>query len=544
MWRPLPTLPGPILSTGVFDSEDSTVSDSSMTSGHTRTLQVAMFATGCSGIVAEYVLSTLATYLLGNAIFQWSIVMSMMLFSMGVGSRVSRSFRNHLLDTFIIIEFSLSLFCAASGAIVFGFAAWTEARIFIIYSLALVVGLFIGMEIPLATRINSDYQALRSNISAVMEMDYFGSLLGGLLFAFLLLPFLGLTYTPLVLGSINFAVAGFLFLRFKHLVRSRRLITVLFALVLLVLMVLAVAVRPIVRYGEQKKYKDLVVLSRQTQFQKIVMTRWKQWYWLYINGDEQFSTYDEERYHEPLVHPAMELALNPERILVLGGGDGLAVREILKHKIVKRITLVDIDGVMTDLAQHHPLFTAINQGAMNDPRVTVLNMDASSFLDSDDGLYNVIFIDLPDPDSMDLMHLYAQGFYRDLLKRLARGGMVVTQASSPYFAKKAFLCIKKTMEAAGLVTLPYHNQVPTLGEWGWILGTSEGDITGERLKTAASRLEFNDIKTRFLNPDAMKAMVLFGKGLFDTGDADAIKINTISNPVLLQYYQEGSWGVY
>lgn len=510
----------------------------------TRTLQVAMFATGCSGIVAEYVLSTLATYLLGNAIFQWSIVMSMMLFSMGVGSRVSRSFRNNLLDTFIIIEFSLSLFCAASGAIVFGFAAWTEARIFIIYSLALVVGLFIGMEIPLATRINSDYQALRSNISAVMEMDYFGSLLGGLLFAFLLLPFLGLTYTPLVLGTINFAVAGFLFLRFKHLIRSRRLITVLFVLVLLVLTALAVAVRPIVRYGEQKKYKDLVVLSRQTKFQKIVMTRWKQWYWLYINGDEQFSTYDEERYHEPLVHPAMALALNPERILVLGGGDGLAVREILKHKIVKKITLVDIDGVMTDLAQHHPLFTAINQGAMNDPRVTVLNMDASSFLDQDDGLYNVIFIDLPDPDSMDLMHLYAQGFYQDLLKRLARGGMVVTQASSPYFAKKAFLCIDKTMVAAGFVTLPYHNQVPTLGEWGWVLGTRRRDITGERLKTAASRLEFNDIKTRFLNPDAMQAMVLFGKGLFDTGDADKIKINTISNPVLLQYYQEGSWGIY
>ncbi len=518
--------------------------DSSMSPGHTRTLQVAMFATGCSGIVAEYVLSTLATYLLGNAIFQWSIVMSMMLFSMGVGSRVSRSFRNNILDTFIIIEFSLSLFCAASGAIVFGFAAWTEARIFIIYSLALVVGLFIGMEIPLATRINSDYQALRANISAVMEMDYFGSLLGGLLFAFLLLPFLGLTYTPLILGAINFSVAGFLVLRFKNLVVAKRLIFTLFVVVLVILIALSAAVSPIVRYGEQKKYKDLVVLSRQTRFQKIVMTRWKQWYWLYINGDEQFSTYDEERYHEPLVHPAMKLALNPERVLVLGGGDGLAVREILKHRVVKKITLVDIDGVMTDLARHHPLFTRINQGAMDDPRVTVLNMDAASFLDRDEGLYNVIFIDLPDPDSMDLMHLYARGFYQDLLRRLARGGMIVTQASSPFFARKAFLCIDKTMAAAGLVTLPYHNQVPTLGEWGWILGTRAGDITGERLKALASGLEFDDIETRFLNPDAMQAMVLFGKGLFDTPDADSIKINTISDPVLLQYYQEGSWGVY
>lgn len=513
-------------------------------SGHTRTLQVAMFATGCSGIVAEYVLSTLATYLLGNAIFQWSIVMSMMLFSMGVGSRISRSFNKNLLDTFIIIEFSLSLFCAASGAIVFGLAAWTEARIFIIYSLALIIGLFIGMEIPLATRINSNYQELRSNISAVMEMDYFGSLLGGLLFAFLLLPFLGLTYTPLILGTINFVVAGFLFLRFRSLVRLRRTLAVFFVLVLVIIIALAATIRPIVRYGEQKKFKDLVVLSRQTKFQNIVVTRWKEWHWLYINGDQQFSTYDEERYHEPLVHPAMKLALNPENILILGGGDGLAVREILKYKTVKKITLVDIDPVMTDLALNNPIFTTANEGAMADPRVTIHNEDASSFLDRDNLIYNVIIVDLPDPDSVDLMHLYSRGFYKTLVNRLARGGMFVTQASSPYFARKAFLCIKKTIEAAGLVTLPYHNQVPTLGEWGWILGTKKGDITAEALKQKAGTIEFNDIPTRFLNLDAMQAMLLFGKGLFDSADADKIDINTISNPVLLRYYQEGSWGVY
>lgn len=503
-----------------------------------------MFATGCSGIVAEYVLSTLATYLLGNAIFQWSIVMSMMLFSMGLGSRISRNFRNNLLDTFILIEFTLSLFCAASSAIVFGFAAYTEARIFIIYSMALMVGLLIGMEIPLATRINSDYQELRSNISSVLEMDYFGSLLGGLLFAFVLLPFLGLTYTPLVLGSMNFAVAGFLFFRFKKLVAAKRIVGILFGVVFLIIMALAVTVKPIVRYGEQKKYKDLIVLSQQTKFQKIVMTRWKDWYWLYLNGDEQFSTYDEERYHEPLVHPAMKLALNPENILVLGGGDGLAVREILKYDTVKKITLVDIDAVMTGFAKNHPLFTSINQGAMSDPRVKVVNMDASSFLDGDDRLYNVIIIDLTDPDSMDIMHLYARSFYTDLSKRLARGGVVVTQASSPFFAKKVFLCIQKTMEAAGLVTLPYHNEVPTLGDWGWVLGVRNGDTTREKLKASASFLKFNDIETRFLNQDAMKAMLLFGKGLFDSVDADFIKINTISDPVLLRYYQEGSWGAY
>ncbi|MFO7883912.1 MAG: polyamine aminopropyltransferase [Desulfobacteraceae bacterium] len=518
--------------------------DQSQMDSCSRSLQISLFATGCSGIVAEFVLSTLAAYLLGNAVFQWTIVMSFMLFSMGLGSRVSRNFSVHLLDFFILTEFTLSILCAASSAVAFGFAAYTEVRSLIIYGLSLFIGFLIGMEIPLATRINSRYQGLRTNISSILEMDYFGSLLGGLVFAFVLLPFLGLTYTPIVLGSINFSVAVWLFFKFKHLIVLKKTIYSVFLSVFAALIVLSLGVEPIVRYGEQKKYKDKIIFARQTEFQRIVITQWKQWYWLYINGDEQFSTYDEERYHEPLVHPAMKIAGSCSKVLILGGGDGLAAREVLKHSQVKQITLVDIDPVITDLALNHPVLSMVNHGSMADKRVAVHNMDASAFLEMDDNLYNVIIIDLPDPDSVDLMQLYSLGFYMDLKNRLTRGGVIVTQATSPFFAKKAFLCINKTMQAAGFSTLPCHNQVPTLGQWGWILGVNQKDASPELLKKTASKLEFKDISTRFINNSAMISMIHFGKGLFDSEVSARIKVNRQSDPVLQNYYAQGSWGIY
>ncbi|OQY49522.1 MAG: spermidine synthase, partial [Desulfobacteraceae bacterium 4572_89] len=302
-----------------------------------RALQFCLFATGCSGIVAEFVLSTLATYLMGNATLQWTLIMSFMLFAMGLGSRWSRNFKTHLLDTFIVVEMLLSSLCALSAVLCFGLSIYMESREAVIYPLALAIGFLIGLEIPLATRINSGYQELRTNIASVLEMDYFGSLLGGILFAFVFLPFLGFAYTPVLLGSINFLVALWLLVRFHRLTHFRK------------------------------------VLSRQTRYQKIVMTRWRSHYWLYINGQEQFSTYDEERYHEPLVHPAMGLASSHGKILILGGGDGLALREVLKYRDVGSVTLVDLDPVMTRLAKNHPVLTGINHRSFHDPRVEVVN---------------------------------------------------------------------------------------------------------------------------------------------------------------------------
>jgi len=507
-------------------------------------LKASLFATGCAGIVAEFVLSTLATYLIGNAIFQWTIVMSLMLFAMGLGSRLSRFFKNHLLDVFILVEFLLSVLCAVAAELAYGLAAFTHYTGLIIYSQAFIIGCLIGLEIPLVTRLNDEYEDLRVNISGVMEKDYFGALFGGLVFAFLALPYLGMTYTPIILGAINFLVASFLLWKFLFLVNKKKLLVAGFVLSGLFLSVLALFAEPIIRYGEQKKYRDKVIYSKQTMHQKIVMTRWKDYYWLYINGQEQFSTFDEEKYHEPLVHPAMTIAHGRDRVLILGGGDGLALREVLKHEGVTSVTLVDMDPVMTGIASTHPLLVEINRGSMKNGKVEIVNQDASEFLKNDSNLYSIVIIDLPDPDSIDLMHVYSENFYRLLKHHLRKGGIMVTQAGSPYFSRKAFLCILKTIKTSGFTTLAYHNQIPTMGEWGWVLGAKDSDIDEDRLRELAMQLRFDAIDTRFLNRDAMISMVHFGKGILDTGQIDQIQVNTELNPVLYRYYHSGTWEMY
>lgn len=507
-------------------------------------LKASLFATGCAGIVAEFVLSTLATYLIGNAIFQWTIVMSLMLFAMGLGSRLSRMFHKDLLDTFIFIEFLLSILCAISAELAYGLAAFTQYIALIIYLQAFIIGCLIGLEIPLVTRLNDEYEELRINISGVMEKDYFGALFGGLLFAFIALPYLGMTYTPIILGSINFLVASFLLWRFVSLVRKKKILIAAFVLSLLFLSVLALFAEPIIRFGEQKKYKDKVIYSKQTKYQKIVMTRWKDYYWLFINSQEQFSTFDEEKYHEPLVHPAMKIARGSGSVLILGGGDGLALREVLKHGNVTSVTLVDMDPVMTNIAKNHPLLIEINNGSMKHSKVTIINQDASIFLKKDSALYSTVIIDLPDPDSIDLMHVYSENFYRMVQNHLERYGVMVTQASSPLFSKKAFLCIMKTIRASGFSILPYHNQIPTMGEWGWVLGVKESEVDEKGLRTLAMQLRFDAISTRFLNNDAMISMIHFGKGILGADYMDQIRVNTELNPVLYRYYHEGTWDMY
>lgn len=532
--------------------------------GHSRALKLSLFAAGCAGLVAEFVLSTLASYLLGNSVVQWTLTISLMLFSMGLGSRLSRHFEGDLLDRFIAIELLLSLLCASCAMACYALAAFIPNQTdLLIYSFCLAIGLMIGLEIPLATRINQSYECLRVNISSVMENDYYGALAGGIAFAFFAFPRLGLTYTPVALGGINLLVALLLYWRFRPLLHRPRSLGMVLSLGSVLLLSLGLFAQPILLFGEQSRYRDKIVFEKQTPYQRIVVTQWRDQFWLFINGSEQFSSLDEERYHEPLVHPALSLAPSRKEVLILGGGDGLAAREVLKYQDVHRITLVDLDPEMTRLASEHPLFLKLNQGSLRDPRVRVINQDAYRFLEElspqgaatpgslgqgalrgdgaleDRGLYDLILIDLPDPDAPELAKLYSREFFELGRHRLKGRGVLVTQATSPFHAPKAFVCIAKTMEEAGFSVLPYHTQVPTLGEWGWVLGMKREVILPDALKKAAQQLRFAGIPTRFLNQEAMISMVHFGKGVFEWWDR--IQPNTAPNPVLIQYYQEGWW---
>ena len=506
-------------------------------------LRIAIFATGLSGIVAEYILSTLATYFLGDAILQWTMTMSVMLFAMGVGSRISRTITTNLLEKFIIIEFLLSLLVSFSSLLVYTMSAWTVYTGFIIYGLSILIGLMIGMEIPLVTRLNNDFQVLRVNISSVLEYDYYGSLIGGVFFAFVGLPYLGLTYTPIVLGLVNFAVAiGLLFILWKDInVKLKTPISIAAAGLSIILISGFFIAQPIIRYGEQKKYKDKVIYTEQSKYQKIVITQWKNDYWLFINGNQQLSSFDEEMYHEPLVHPALSLSKTPYNILILGGGDGCAVREIIKHSEVQKITLVDLDPAMTNLGQNNDILLGINKNALANEKVHIINADGYTFIENTTEIFDVIIIDLPDPKSVELSRLYSYEFYSKCYKHLKKYGVLITQAGSPYFAPEAFHCIDNTMHKAGFNTIPMHNQVLTLGEWGWILGAK--NISKENLKTELQNLTFKSIETKWLNNEAMHLMTSFGKDFFSKNGA-AIEINEIHNPVLYKYYLNGSWDIY
>lgn len=506
-------------------------------------LKLALFATGLSGIVAEYILCTLATYFLGDSVLQWTLIVSIMLFSMGIGSKISKYIESNLFLKFIYIEFLLSILVSFSSLLAYISAGYTAYTGFIIYALSIAIGLLIGLEIPLVIRINKEFESLKVNISSVLELDYLGSLVGGLFFAFVGLPYLGLTYTPFVLGVVNFAVATILFLSVRKDISGKRKssLTLSFVTVLTLIIVGVNIAQPVILHGEQKRYTDKVIYSTQSKYQRIVMTQWQDDYWLYLNGNQQFSTIDEDKYHEPLVHPAMQISKMAKDVLILGGGDGCAAREILKYPTVESITLVDLDPAVTELCSSHPILKEINQGSLSHSKVNVLNEDGFNYLTKNQKYYDVIIVDLPDPKTIEINRLYSLEFYKLCYRFLRPNGVIVTQAGSPYFATKAFKCIETTLNAASFNTAMLHNHVITLGEWGWILGVKKGNK--EQLKNQLQSVEFKNVKTQWINNEAMLMMTSFGKEIyFDS--KEEIEVNKIHSPVLYQYYLKGNWDLY
>lgn len=504
-------------------------------------LKAAIFATGFSGVVAEYILSTLATYFLGDSIFQWIMTISLMLFSMGLWSRLSKHFERNLLKTFLLLEFSLSVLVSFAPLLVYTASAYTQAIGILIYSLAILVGLLIGMEIPLVIRINDDYEKLRFNISNILENDYYGSLLGGVFFAFIGLPIFGLIYTPFILGFVNLTVSVVVLIFLWELLKKaeQRSLVTTGSFILIFLTAGVFVADKVITYGEQRKYADKVVYAEQTKYQRIVITQWKNDYWLYLNGNQQLCTRDEVMYHEPLVHPAMTLHPNPVNVLVLGGGDGCAVREILKYPKVEQITLVDLDPAMTDLGKTHPILTKLNENSLHNEKVKVLNTDGFNYVQDNEDFFDVIIIDLPDPRSVELGRLYSYEFYKQCHRHLRPGGVIITQAGSPYFATRAFSCIVETMKTAGFQTVPLHNQVITLGEWGWSLGVKQAN---GNVKQQLRELEF-EVPTKWINKEAMALITSFGKDYYPW-DKDTVLVNRIHEPVLYKYYLKGNWDLY
>lgn len=504
-----------------------------------RVIKISVFVTGFSGILMEYIISTIASYLLGDTLFQWAIVISLFLFAMGSGSRITGLLKTSEVNYFILVESLITLTIVLSLPTAYACVAYPVALQVLLYATTFVLGVLIGMEIPLLIRINSRFDELPLNLSRLLEKDYIGALAGGLFFAFIGLRHFGPLTLGLIVAILNWFVALLFWLSFRSEQPLKKGLAALISTAGLMALVSFPIGPAVASWGEDQKYRDEIIYSEQTPYQRIVITKWRQFFWLYLDGHLQFSSYDEYRYHEVLVHPAMVAAVSRAHVLILGGGDGLAAREVLKYKDVEDVTIVDIDPAMTRLAGTHPLLVNLNEGALNDPRVKVINEDAGIFLDRASDLWNVIIVDLPDPRTPALERLYSVEFYRACKKHLARGGVLVTQATSPVFSPHAFWCIVKTVNSSDLNALPMHTYIPTFGDWGWVMGS---EFPPDILRLRVEKY-WNDMKptVTFLSPDVLKTLFVFSPA--DKIDSNMVDVNSNSKPVLYGYYRKGLWGL-
>jgi spermidine synthase len=290
------------------------------------------------------------------------------------------------------------------------------------------------------------------------------------------------------------------------------------ALTIAALLAALVGADRITTWAEDRFYADHVLYSESSPYQRVVVTASRAGVRLFLNGNLQFHSRDEYRYHEALVHPAMAAHGNPKRVLVLGGGDGLAAREVLKHRSVEEVVLVELDPHMTQLFATQPLLRELNGDALRSPKVRIVHADAFGWLDTHDDTFDVIVVDFPDPTNFSIGKLYTSSFYRLVDQHLRASGYAVVQTTSPLIARKSFWTVATTLESVGLAVVPYHAHVPSFGEWGFILA-------GRRPFRMPTELPPN---LRFIDRAGLPALFEFPPDMA----AVPAEVNRLSNQVL------------
>jgi spermidine synthase len=494
-------------------------------------LLTATFLVAVAGLIYELIAATLSSYLLGDSVRQFSFVLGIFLASMGIGAWVSRFVRDPL-PGFVWAQILLGLIGGFLAPVVFALYALTGAVALPLYAMLMAIGVLSGMEIPLIARVLKDIGAPEFRFENVLSVDYIGALVASLAFPVLIIPYLGLMSASLAFGALNLVVAGLSLWVFRGGLNWRPITA--WAVALFLTLAGLWQAETIVTKTEAALYEDDIILSEATPYQQITLTRFRDRTRLFLDHSIQFDSYDEHRYHEALVHPVMGHVARPANVLILGGGDGMALREVLRHDRVDAVTLVDLDPRVTELFSTHPDMIALNGGAFADPRVRVENRDAWSFVEASNQAFDVIIIDLPDPKNLSLSKLYSREFYAVLVERLAAGGGIVTQAGSPLYARQAYWSVVETWGATrnpydptgGLHVIPYHTLVPSFGDWGFVLSMAE---------TPAPRNLALPDGLRYLTPQAWAAAQLFG------GDTDrvAAQVNSIRDHALVGYYNAG-----
>jgi spermidine synthase len=436
-------------------------------------LLASVFIVAACGLVYELAAGALASYVLGDSVLQFSTVIGTYLFAMGAGSWLSRFLERQLPAQFLRIELLVALAGGFMPALLFLANAYLPTGFReLLYALVFVVGVLVGIEIPLVMRILKRDVQLRDLVSQVLTFDYLGALAVSIAFPLVLVPHLGIVRTGLLFGLMNAAVALWALRVFRHELR-RVAAHALACVATFVLLFTGFAFAgKITTFAEDRLYQDPVVFAATSPYQRIVVTHGPHvGYRLFLNGNLQFAERDEYRYHEALVHPAMAAHGAARKVAILGGGDGMAAREVLRYPGVQGITLVDLDANMTRLFSTHEQLVRLNGGSLRNPRLKVINTDAFRWLEDTNETFDVIIVDFPDPTNFSLGKLYTTSFYALMEKHLAASGYAVIQTTSPLIARESFWTVVATLEAVGLTTAPYHANVPSFGEWGFVIAS-------------------------------------------------------------------------
>jgi spermidine synthase len=490
----------------------------------TFALFLSVFLIAACGLIYELIAGTLASYLLGDSVLQFSTVIGAYLCAMGIGSWLSKFVSRGLVTRFITIELMVGLVGGFSSSLLFLAFAYTTSFRFLLYFLVVLIGTLVGLEIPLLMRILKERFQFHDLVANVLTFDYLGALGASLLFPLLLVPKLGLVRSAILFGLLNAGVALWSTWIFAGQISRPVWLRGVACVVIGLLVAGFFGADQIASAADHQLYADEVILSRQTKYQKIVLTRWRDDMRLFLSGHLQFSSRDEHRYHEALVHPALAALPGARRVLILGGGDGLAAREVFKHPTVEQVTLVDLDPEMTQLFATHPALKALNRGALTDRRLKVHNADAFPWLEESRDVFDLVVIDFPDPTNFSLGKLYTTAFYRLLSRHVAAAGLVVVQSTSPMFARQSYWCIVETMKQAGFRTYPYHAYVPAFGEWGYVIGAREPYELPAALPAGLRFLTVAQLPALFQFPVDMQAL--------------PAEPNRLNDQVLVRYYEK------
>lgn len=476
------------------------------------------------GLIYELLAGTVASYVLGDSVTQFSLIIGLYLSALGAGAWLSRFLDRDLAARFVDVELAVALAGGLSAPLLFlGFARLEWFRLFL-YFVVFVIGALVGLELPILMRILKEHLDFKDLVSRVLSFDYIGSLIAAVLFPMFLVPRLGLVRTSIAFGLLNAAVGLYGTYLLRPLLRGVSMLRARAAVVIVILIVAMFRANALTSLAEDQLFIDDIVYSATSPYQRIVVTKGRSGFQLFLNGNLQFASADEYRYHEALVHPAMSAAGTPRRVLILGGGDGLALREVLKYKDVASVTLVDLDPKMTSLSTAFAPLGELNRHSFRDARVRVVNEDAMIWIDKERDRFDAVIIDFPDPNSFALGKLYTTRFYRMLRARLAPNAAVSVQCTSPLFARRSYWCIVRTLEAAGFHVRPYQTTVPSFGVWGFALA---------RTQPFDAPLHVG-VPVEFLDDATLASMFIFPR---DMAPVD-VEINRLDNQMLVRYYEE------